>query len=78
MRYVLLRLYAAYFEQGLDITDREVLAAAIAEVTGEAVAEIHPRLDDHASQRARVGDLGLQLGITYEISGPFDELLGRV
>ncbi len=47
-RDVLLRLYAAYFEQGLDITDREVLAAAIAEVTGEAVAEIHPRLDDHA------------------------------
>ena len=47
-RDVLLRLYAAYFEQGLDITDREVLAAAIAEVTGEAVDEIHPRLDDHA------------------------------
>jgi predicted DsbA family dithiol-disulfide isomerase len=47
-RAVLLRLYAAYFEQGLDITDREVLATAIAEVTGEPHAEIHLRLDDHA------------------------------
>jgi predicted DsbA family dithiol-disulfide isomerase len=61
-RAVLLRLYAAYFEQGLDITDREVLAAAIAEVTGEAPHEVHPRLDDHAPLDADL-HVARQLGV---------------
>lgn len=61
-RQVLLRLYAAYFEQGLDITDREVLAAAIAEVTGESPDDIHPRLDDHAPLDADL-HVARQLGV---------------
>ena len=30
-----------------------------------------------SSQRAAVGALGLPLGVTYEVTGPFDELLAR-
>jgi secreted PhoX family phosphatase len=31
-----------------------------------------------SSQRAPAGPNRLPLGITYEVTGPFDELLGRV
>ncbi|MFN8169371.1 MAG: DsbA family oxidoreductase [Candidatus Nanopelagicales bacterium] len=45
-RDVLLRLYAAYFEQGLDITDREVVVAVVAEASGDAAEEVAARLVD--------------------------------
>ena len=47
------------------------------EITGPCFSPDGQRLY-FSSQRGQVGDLGLPLGITYEISGPFDELLGRV
>jgi len=46
------------------------------EVTGPCFSPDGQRLY-FSSQRARTGDLGLPLGITYEVTGPFDELLGR-
>ena len=61
-RPVLMRLYAAYFEQGLDVTDRDVLAAAIAEVTGEQLDAIHVRIDDQASLDADLA-VGRALGV---------------
>ncbi len=47
------------------------------EITGPCFSPDGQRLY-FSSQRAQTGDLGLPLGITYEITGPFDELLGRV
>ncbi|MHB1138713.1 MAG: alkaline phosphatase PhoX [Microthrixaceae bacterium] len=47
------------------------------EITGPCFSPDGQRLY-FSSQRAQTGDLGLPLGITYEITGPFDQLLGRV
>ena len=46
------------------------------EVTGPCFSPDGQRLY-FSSQKAAVGDLGLKLGITYEVTGPFDELLAR-
>jgi secreted PhoX family phosphatase len=46
------------------------------EITGPCFSPDGQRLY-FSSQRAQTGDLGLPLGITYEVTGPFDELLGR-
>jgi len=46
------------------------------EVTGPCFSPDGTRLY-FSSQRATVGKLGLPLGITYEVTGPFDELLAR-
>ncbi len=46
------------------------------EVTGPCFSPDGQRLY-FSSQRGPVGELGLPLGITYEITGPFDTLLGR-
>ncbi len=51
-RLVLHRLYAAYFEDGLDITRREVVAAAVREVTGETVEEVLDRCSQVADLEA--------------------------
>lgn len=48
----------------------------ISEITGPCFSPDGQRLY-FSSQRAPVGDLGLPLGITYEVTGPFDDLLGR-
>ncbi len=47
------------------------------EITGPCFSPDGQRLY-FSSQRAQTGDLGLPLGITYEVTGPFDQLLGRV
>lgn len=47
------------------------------EITGPCFSPDGQRLY-FSSQRAPVGDVGLPLGITYEVTGPFDALLGRV
>ena len=46
------------------------------EVTGPCFSPDGQRLYVN-SQRAQVGPFGLPLGVTYEVTGPFDELLGR-
>ncbi|CAN5643185.1 DUF839 domain-containing protein [soil metagenome] len=46
------------------------------EITGPCFSPDGQRLY-FSSQRAPVGPLGLPLGVTYEVTGPFDELLGR-
>jgi secreted PhoX family phosphatase len=46
------------------------------EVTGPCFSPDGQRLY-FSSQRGPVGPLGLPLGITYEVTGPFDALLGR-
>jgi hypothetical protein len=46
------------------------------EITGPCFSPDGQRLYFN-SQRAPVGLLGLPLGVTYEVTGPFDELLGR-
>lgn len=48
----------------------------ISEVTGPCFSPDGQRLY-FSSQRAPVGLLRLPLGVTYEVTGPFDELLGR-
>lgn len=47
------------------------------EITGPCFSPDGQRLY-FSSQRAQVGDVGLPVGITYEVTGPFDSLLGRV
>ena len=47
------------------------------EITGPCFSPDGQRLF-FSSQRGPVGAAGLPLGITYEVTGPFDELLGRV
>lgn len=49
----------------------------ISEITGPCFSPDGQRLY-FSSQRGPVGDAGLPLGITYEITGPFDQLLSRV
>ena len=46
------------------------------EVTGPCFSPDGQRLY-FSSQRAPVGAVGAPIGITYEVTGPFDELLGR-
>jgi secreted PhoX family phosphatase len=46
------------------------------EITGPCFSPDGQRLY-FSSQRAQVGDVGLPVGITYEVTGPFDSLLGR-
>lgn len=48
----------------------------ISEITGPCFSPDGQRLY-FSSQRGPVGVAGLPLGITYEVSGPFDELLAR-
>lgn len=48
----------------------------ISEITGPCFSPDGQRLY-FSSQRGPVGPAGLPLGITYEVTGPFDELLGR-
>jgi secreted PhoX family phosphatase len=48
----------------------------ISEITGPCFSPDGQRLY-FSSQRGPVGPAGLPLGITYEVRGPFDELLGR-
>ncbi len=47
------------------------------EVTGPCFSPDGQRLY-FSSQRAPVGPIGAPLGVTYEVTGPFDSLLGRV
>lgn len=49
----------------------------ISEIAGPCFSPDGQRLY-FSSQRGPVGSAGLPLGITYEVTGPFDELLGRV
>jgi hypothetical protein len=48
----------------------------ISEIAGPCFSPDGQRLY-FSSQRGPVGSAGLPLGITYEVTGPFDELLGR-
>ncbi|HTO01497.1 MAG TPA: alkaline phosphatase PhoX, partial [Microthrixaceae bacterium] len=48
----------------------------VSEITGPCFSPDGQRLY-FSSQRGPAGDLGLPLGVTYEVTGPFDELLGR-
>lgn len=48
----------------------------MSEMTGPTFSPDGSRLY-FSSQRGPVGDLGLPLGVTFEVSGPFDQLLGR-
>lgn len=48
----------------------------LSEITGPCMSPDGQRLY-FSSQRAPVGPLGVVLGVTYEITGPFDQLLGR-
>ncbi len=48
----------------------------ISEITGPCFSPDGQRLY-FSSQRGPVGPAGLPVGITYEVTGPFDELLGR-
>ena len=54
----------------------QVLDQGGSEITGPCFSPDGQRLY-FSSQRAPIGALGLPLGITYEISGPFDEMMGR-
>ena len=49
----------------------------LSEITGPCFSPDGQRLY-FSSQRGPVGPAGLPLGVTYEVTGPFDELLGRV
>lgn len=48
----------------------------VSEITGPCFSPDGRRLY-FSSQRGPVGGAGLPVGVTYEIAGPFDELLGR-
>lgn len=48
----------------------------LSEITGPCFSPDGQRLY-FSSQRGPVGPLGLPLGVTYEVTGPFDTLLGR-
>ena len=54
----------------------QVLGQGGSEITGPCFSPDGQRLY-FSSQRAPIGDLGVPLGITYEIRGPFDRLMGR-
>jgi predicted DsbA family dithiol-disulfide isomerase len=54
-------LYSAYFEQGRDITDAEVLVDAVAAATGDDPASVRARLD--AAPDALEADLRLGRGL---------------
>jgi hypothetical protein len=54
----------------------QVLGQRGSEVAGPCFSPDGSRLY-FSSQRAPVGDTGLPLGATYEVSGPFGDLLGR-
>ena len=54
----------------------QVLGHEISEITGPRFSPDGSRLY-FSSQRGGSGPLGLPLGVTYEVSGPWDALLGR-
>ena len=54
----------------------QVLDQGGSEITGPCFSPNGQRLY-FSSQRAPIGELGLPLGVTYEISGPFDVMMGR-
>jgi predicted DsbA family dithiol-disulfide isomerase len=64
-RAVLLAMYSAYFEQGLDITEVEVVYAVAADASGESVEQVAAR---HAAFDLSLLDdsfeLGRELGVT--------------
>ncbi len=60
---VLLALYSAYFERGLDITDREVLVDVVAAVTGEAADDVRERYGATEELSTTLA-LGRELGIS--------------
>lgn len=53
-----------------------VVGQSLSEITGPCFSPDGQRLY-FSSQRGPAGSLNLPLGITYEVTGPFDELLGR-
>ena len=63
-RAVLMAMYSAYFERGLDITDHGVVQQVAADASGESLAEVAARLEefDLAALDASF-QLGRELGI---------------
>lgn len=63
-RTVLMAMYSAYFEQGRDITDRDVVLAVASEASGDTVEAVAARYDsfDLAALDASF-DLGRTLGV---------------
>ena len=64
-RRVLMAMYSAYFEQGLDITDHDVVLGIAAQAAGETVDEVRARVDAFDLARLDASfDLGRALGVS--------------
>jgi len=64
-RRVLMAMYSAYFEQGRDITDHDVVLCAAAAASGESVDEVRARVDAFDLARLDASfDLGRTLGVS--------------
>jgi predicted DsbA family dithiol-disulfide isomerase len=63
-RPAVMALYRAYFEQGLDVTDVDVLVAAVSSATGEPGDEVRARLDAPTDAVDAAFALGRELGVT--------------
>ncbi len=57
-------MYAAYFEQGRDVTDASVLVDAVATATGEIAAAVRERLDRTTDPLDAAFALGRSLGVS--------------
>jgi predicted DsbA family dithiol-disulfide isomerase len=63
-RAVLLALYSAYFEQGRDLVERDVVLEVVAQVTGESTDEVAARLAAPSADLDADLRLGRELGVT--------------
>ena len=64
-RRVLMAMYSAYFEQGLDITDHDVVLGVAASASGDPVDDVRARVDAFDLARLDASfDLGRTLGVS--------------
>jgi predicted DsbA family dithiol-disulfide isomerase len=64
-RSVLMAMYSAYFEQGLDITDHDVVLGVASSASGESLDEVRARVDAFDVARLDASfDLGRMLGVS--------------
>jgi predicted DsbA family dithiol-disulfide isomerase len=63
-RAVLLALYSAYFEQGLDLVERDVVLGVVSTATGESTDEVAARFAAPSTALDADLRLGRELGVT--------------